>query len=91
MGLELTEDFTFYEPVGCDQCDNTGYSGRIGIYEIMTVTPRLKNMISRNVSADELKAAAQEEGMHTLRESAVRLVLNGTTSYKEMLRTTFEN
>ena len=91
MGLELTEDFTIYEPAGCDQCDNTGYNGRIGIYEIMTITPRLKNLIAKNVSADELKKAAQEEGMHTLRESGVKLVMDGTTSYKEMLRITYEN
>jgi type IV pilus assembly protein PilB len=91
MGIELTKDFTIYEPVGCERCDNTGYNGRIGIYEIMTITPRLKNMIAKNVTADELKKAAQEEGMHTLRESAVRLVKEGTTSYREMLRTTFEN
>jgi type IV pilus assembly protein PilB len=91
MGLELTKDFTIYEPVGCERCDNTGYNGRIGIYEIMTITSRLKNMIAKNVTADELKAAAQAEGMHTLRESAIRLVMEGTTSYREMLRTTFEN
>jgi type IV pilus assembly protein PilB len=91
MGIELTKDFTIYEPVGCERCDNTGYNGRIGIYEIMTITSRLKNMIAKNVTADELKAAAQAEGMHTLRESAIRLVMEGTTSYREMLRTTFEN
>lgn len=91
MGISMTEDFKIYEPVGCDRCEHTGYNGRIGIYEIMTVTPRLKNLIARNAAADELKAAAQEEGMHTLRESAVKLVVDGTTSYKEMIRTTFEN
>ncbi len=91
MGISMTEDFKIYEPVGCDRCEHTGYNGRIGIYEIMTVTPRLKNLIARNAAADELKAAAQTEGMHTLRESAVKLVLEGTTSYKEMIRTTFEN
>jgi type IV pilus assembly protein PilB len=91
MGLDLTKDFTIYEPVGCERCDHTGYNGRIGIYEIMTITSRLKTMIAKNVTADELKEAAQAEGMHTLRESAVRLVMEGTTSYREMLRTTFEN
>jgi type IV pilus assembly protein PilB len=91
MGMELTEDFTIYEPVGCERCDQTGYSGRIGIYEIMTITPRLRNLIAQNVTADELKVAAQAEGMHTLRESASRLVQEGTTSYREMLHSTFEN
>ena len=68
-----------------------GYHGRIGIYEIMTVTPKLKKVIARGGSADELEEAALSEGMHTLRQSAKRLVLDGITSYKEMVRTTFEN
>lgn len=93
MGLDLTKDFQFYEanPEGCDECDHMGYHGRIGIYEIMTVTPKLKKVIARGGSADELEEAALSEGMHTLRQSAMRLVLDGTTSYKEMVRTTFEN
>ncbi len=80
-----------YEPVGCDQCENTGYRGRIGIYEIMTVTRKVRNMIASNASAEDLAKAASEDGMHTLRESACRLVLQGMTSYHEMLKTTFEN
>ena len=91
MGLDLTKDFTIYEPVGCEECDHAGYRGRIGIYEIMTVTPSIKRLIAKNASADEIKEQAQKEGMHTLRESATALVLEGTTSFKEMIRTTFEN
>lgn len=91
MDLSLDREFKAFEPCGCEQCDNTGYKGRIGIYEIMTVTPKLKTLIARGVGADELKAAAQAEGMHTLRDSAVKLVIDGVTSYNEMLRTTFEN
>ena len=55
------------------------------------MTPKLKTLIAKGVGADELKVAAQAEGMHTLRDSAVKLVLDGVTSYNEMLRTTFEN
>lgn len=91
MGYRSDTPFQVYEPGGCDQCEGTGYRGRIGIYEIMTVTQNLKNLISAGASAEELKIAAQKEGMHTLRQSAVRLVLEGTTSFQEMIRTTFEN
>ena len=80
-----------FEPVGCDHCDKTGYSGRIGIYEIMKITPHLKELISRNATVSELKEAAMGEGMHTLRQSATFLVLEGITSYSEMVKTTFEN
>lgn len=91
MELPIDMEVHAFEPCGCEQCDNTGYKGRIGIYEIMTVTPKLKTLIAKGVGADELKVAAQAEGMHTLRDSAVKLVLDGVTSYNEMLRTTFEN
>ncbi len=91
MELPINQEVNAFEPSGCEQCDNTGYKGRIGIYEIMTVTPKLKTLIAKGVGADELKVAAQAEGMHTLRDSAVKLVLDGVTSYNEMFRTTFEN
>jgi len=91
MNVDENGDILIYEATGCEKCDNTGYTGRIGIYEILTVTQNIKNMISRRATADEIARAAQTEGMHTLRQSATKLVLEGTTSYKEMLRTTFEN
>lgn len=91
MNIDENGDILIYEATGCEKCDNTGYTGRIGIYEILTVTQNIKNMISRRATADEIARAAQTEGMHTLRQSATKLVLEGTTSYKEMLRTTFEN
>lgn len=91
MNIDENGDILIYEAAGCEKCDNTGYTGRIGIYEILTVTQNIKNLISRRETADEVARAAQTEGMHTLRQSATKLVLEGTTSYKEMLRTTFEN
>ena len=91
MEIPRYKEVKVYEPCGCEACERTGYKGRIGIYEIMTVTPKLKSMIARNVSADELKEAAMAEGMHTLRQSAAIKVLEGVTSVNEMIRTTFEN
>ncbi len=91
MEIPKYKEVKVYEPCGCEACERTGYKGRIGIYEIMTVTPKLKSMIARNVAADELKEAAMTEGMHTLRQSAARKVLEGVTSVNEMIRTTFEN
>ncbi len=91
MNIDENGDIIIYDAVGCEKCDNTGYTGRIGIYEILTVTQNIKNMISKRATADEIARAAEKEGMHTLRQSATKLVLEGTTSYKEMLRTTFQN
>lgn len=91
MEIDSLEDIHIFEPCGCEMCDHTGYKGRIGIYEIMTVTPAVKRLIAKGAGAEEIKEQAQAEGMHTLRQSAQALVLDGTTSYNEMLRTTFEN
>lgn len=91
MKIRPDANLEIFEPVGCDHCDRTGYSGRIGIYEIMKITPHLKELISRNATVSELKEAAMGEGMHTLRQSATLLVLEGITSYSEMVKTTFEN
>ena len=57
----------------------------------MTVTPNIKTLIAKGASPEEINEAACSEGMHTLRQSAQRLVLEGITSYHEMLKTTFEN
>jgi type IV pilus assembly protein PilB len=91
MHIDDDGEITIYEAVGCDKCDNTGYVGRIGIYEIMTVTQTIRDLINRHATAIEIQKAAQAEGMHTLRESAAKLVLEGTTSYRELLHTTFQN
>lgn len=79
------------EPVGCQRCSGTGYYDRIGVYEIMEITPALRTMISRRCTTDELREQALREGMHTLRQSARRLVLDGTTSLSEMQRISVED
>lgn len=90
MGCNPEEQITIYEPCGCNQCDKTGYMGRIGVYEIMQVTPKLKTIISKQMGADAIKEQALKEGMHTLRMSATEYVLDGITSYDEMMRVSFD-
>lgn len=90
LDVDPTEDIVVYEPCGCKYCDNTGYKGRIGIYEIMTITPKIKSMISKGNSADEIKEVAITEGMSTLKASAAKYVLDGTTSISEMVKVTYE-
>ena len=92
--LELTpqerETAAIYEPVGCQRCNGTGYYDRIGIYEIMEITPPMRTMISHRCPTGELRDAAIAEGMHTLSQSARRLVLEGVTSITEMQRISVE-
>ena len=81
---------TVYDKVGCPQCADTGYHGRIGVYEIMQVTPELKRVISQMAGTEAIKNQALADGMHTLRMSAAEYVLDGITTVSEMLRVSFE-
>ena len=73
------------------QCDQMGYKGRIGVYEILEMSPALKKIISKGGDADQIKDQAIQEGMHTLRMSASEYVLNGITSIHEMMRVSFDS
>jgi type IV pilus assembly protein PilB len=91
--LEVPEDqpLTIYRPCGCGQCNNTGYKGRIGVYEIMTITPALRRVISQHGNTELIRDTAIGEGMHTLRMSSTMLVLEGVTSFSEMMKVSFDN
>lgn len=91
MGVDESQEITIYEPCGCSKCDNAGYKGRIGVYEIMKMTPSLKKIISSRQGADVLKEKAIEEGMRTLRMSGSEYVLEGITSYSEVVRISFDS
>jgi type IV pilus assembly protein PilB len=80
-----------YEKCGCTYCNNTGYQGRIAVYEIMDVGPELKELIMNNATSAEIKRVAVENGMHTLHRSAAELVVNGTTTISEMRKVSSES
>ncbi len=77
-----------YEPSEswCAYCNNSGYRGRIGVYEIMPITPALREVISRGGGAEEIQKVALKEGLTTLRLGAAKLVLKGVTSISEVER-----
>ena len=88
--VPANEEVTIYEPCGCEKCEHTGFKGRIGVYEILEMTPKLKTIISKNGGAEEIKEQALKEGMRTLRMSATEYVLDGTTSVNEMMKVSFD-
>jgi len=90
LGKDCGEEVTVYDPVGCNRCSETGYYGRIGVYEIMEVSPELRQIIASKGSSASLQSTAIAEGMNTLQMSASRYVLDGVTSIAEMLRITFD-
>lgn len=91
LGGEPGEKIQIYEPCGCAKCENMGYKGRIGVYEIMEMTPALKRIISKEGTVEEIKEQAMREGMHTLRMSAAEYVRQGVTSVSEMVKVSFDS
>ena len=75
-----------YVPVGCDKCRNTGYKGRIGLYEILPLSNALKKLIAKDASLDDLKRQAHSEGVLPLRIEGAKRVAEGVTTLEEVLR-----
>lgn len=90
LRLKSEDKLTIYEPVGCSNCNDTGYYGRIGIYEIMPISSTIRNIISNKGTSDEILSTALAEGMNTLFMSARKNVMEGITSIQEMKRIALE-
>lgn len=82
----IKPDMTFYEGKGCKTCNDTGYLGRLPIYEIMDVTDAIREAIIARESAAELKKIAMHEGMTTMLEDGIRKAAQGLTTLEEILR-----
>ena len=92
--LNMTEadaaTIPFYKSVGCDQCNHTGYRGRIGIYEVMKVTDKVKRLISSRSPIDQIREAALSGGMISLGEDGLAKVKSGITTPEELIRVVTE-
>jgi len=82
------DDITFFHSNGCDACSNTGYRGRIGIFELMLIDEPVRREILNNSDAKTIQRVAQQQGMRLLREDGARQVLAGVTSVEEVLAAT---
>jgi type IV pilus assembly protein PilB len=78
----------FYYGRGCDRCNNTGYRGRIGLFELVLVNDDIRDLISQGASTDELRNACRKLGMTTLRESGLKALYGGYTTIEEVVRET---
>ena len=90
LGVDPDDDTVVYEPVGCPLCGDTGYAGRIGVYEMMPVSKELQAVIAKGSTADVIEKQALSEGMLTLKMGAAKHVLAGITSLSEMKKITYE-
>lgn len=84
---EQIAEGTFFQPIGCDAC-NKGYKGRVGIYEVVKITPAISKIIMDNGNSLEIAAVAKDEGFNNLRTSALEKVAQGVTSLEEANRVT---
>jgi type IV pilus assembly protein PilB len=88
---EEATSITCYKGNGCEACSGTGYKGRIAIYEVMTLSPELRDMVLSGASALEIKRGAIQQGMRTLRMSGLEKLKEGMTTIEEVVRVTFKD
>ncbi len=85
------KSFPVYKGKGCPLCNNTGYKGRVGLYEVMTMKEEIKELVLSRASTSEVKKEAIRLGMKTLRQSGVAKIKEGVTTIEEVLRSTIED
>ena len=94
LKIEEWQQYTVYEAVGCEQCNNTGYKGRLAIHEALYFTKEIKHQILKSgedVDEEKIRNQAVKDGMLTLRESGLEKVKQGLTSLEEVLSGTTED
>ncbi|MEE9499855.1 MAG: GspE/PulE family protein [Candidatus Omnitrophota bacterium] len=87
---KLMKTGTFYRGKGCSHCSSTGYFGRMGVLETLTIDDRVRDMVIKKVSSDEIEKYAVSKGMMALRDSALEIFASGLTTLEEVLRITTE-
>lgn len=80
--------YKFYYGRGCQRCNNTGYKGRCGVYELLDVTDDIRDMVVSNAAIDDMRHLARSQGMTTLREAGLKLIFDGATTIDEIVRET---
>ena len=88
LPLDIARKYKFYYGKGCSRCNNSGYKGRIGLYELLNVTDEIRDSIAAEESADEIRDVARSQGMTTLREAGLKLIFDGKTTIDEVVRET---
>ncbi len=88
LPLDTARQYRFYYGKGCPRCNNSGYKGRTGLYEIMDITDDVRDMIVSDGSIDDMRNLARSQGMTSLREAGLKLIFDGVTTIDEVVRET---
>ena len=87
--MQISESVPIYKAVGCPKCNNTGYTGRTAIHEILLATPKMKEIIAAGAKSEQIQELAKEEGCRLLRDNVSELVQQGKTTIDELVRVTY--
>ncbi|MCH7989637.1 MAG: type II/IV secretion system protein, partial [Planctomycetes bacterium] len=88
LPIEAARKYKFYYGKGCGRCNNSGYKGRVGMYELLEITDEIRDMIASEASAEDIRSFARTQGMVTLRESGLKLIFDGVSTIDEVVRET---
>jgi len=88
LPIEQARQYKFYYGKGCARCNNGGYKGRIGIYELIDMSDEIRDLITGDASSDDIRTLARNQGMTTLREAGLKLIFDGLTTIDEVVRET---
>ncbi len=88
LPLNTARKYKFYYGKGCPRCNNSGYKGRIGIYEMLVMSDEIRDAIAAEASGDDIRDIARQQGMTTLREAGLKLIFDGHTTIDEIVRET---
>ena len=88
LPIAQARQYKFYYGRGCQRCNNSGYKGRGGIYELLDVTDDIRDLVSSNANVDDIRNFARGQGMTTLREAGLKLIFDGVTTIDEVVRET---
>ncbi len=91
LGIPEEENITIYKGEGCKACMNSGYKGRIGVFEVLEVSKEIRKLIDDQASGDEIQEMALSQGFHTIFEDGKQKVLDGVTTVSELLRAAYIN
>ncbi len=87
--MSIDESVTIYDACGCPKCNNTGYTGRTAIHEMLVCTPEMSALISNDGKTNEISALAKSQGTKLLRDNVAELVQQGVTTIDELVRVTY--
>jgi type II secretory ATPase GspE/PulE/Tfp pilus assembly ATPase PilB-like protein len=84
LNINYSQDMTFYNPVGCPACNNTGYKGRMGIHELLIASDEIKALIQNKARVEQIREQAMKESMRTLKQDGIEKAIKGATDVKQV-------